>query len=182
MGGVVVAGLRLQPCQSWLAQGCRGGRSVPGREDADEALQRARPAGRQVRGEFPFRSPSHSIRGPAERANDCYGIASRSANRIGAPDLTLIHEAGTIGAKLLTPPRPGDGTLTGAAIGTAQIDRFTDLTATVIGGCQSSSVRLPGASGYLEIAACCQEVIVQIRHLRCTWRLLFPHARSLYGR
>lgn len=164
-----MAGLRLQPSQRWPAEGARGGRSVPGKEDADEVLQRARPAGRQVRGEFRFGSPSHGIQEPAERSNDRHGIPSPAANRIGAPDLTLIYEAGTIGAKPLTPPRSGDGTLAGAAIGTAQIDRFANPTATVIGRYQSS-VRLPGASGVLEIAACCQEVIVQMRHSACVSR------------
>ena len=50
-------------------------------------------------------------------------------------------------------------------LGAAQIDRFGNLNTTVIGDVRRSpTVRLPGAGGAPEIAACCREVIVVMRH------------------
>lgn len=189
----VIPWLRPRLCQRWLAETAGGGRSGPGKEDADEVLQRQRPARRQVRGEPRFGSPSHGLQGPVERTNNCHGLRSLAANlarRIGAPNLTLIYESDTIGAKPLPPPPSiGDGELANPAVGVvsvpeifaywlqsgrielgflgaAQIYRFAGLNTTVVGHYQSPSVRLPGAGGALEIAACCQEVILVMRHSR----------------
>jgi glutaconate CoA-transferase subunit B len=122
------------------------------------------------------------------------GLPSTAANlarRIHAPDLVLVYEAGSIGAK---PPRLplsiGDGILAETAdavvtvpeifnywvqpgridvgfLGAAQIDRFANINTTVIGGdYDHPKVRLPGAGGAPEIAASCGEVIVIVRQSR----------------
>src|SRR3954452_16721853 len=118
------------------------------------------------------------------------GLPSTGANlarRTHAKDLVLVYEAGAIGAK---PPRLplsiGDGMLGETAdsiasvpeifnywvqpgridvgfLGAAQIDRFANINATVVGDYASPKVRLPGAGGAPEIAASCGEVIVIVR-------------------
>ena len=105
-----------------------------------------------------------------------------------APDITLIYESGTIGARpSVLPLSIGDGELCATALttvsvpeffrywlqsgritvgflGAAQIDRFANLNTTVIGEYDEPTVRLPGAGGAPEIAASCREVIVVMRH------------------
>ncbi len=49
-------------------------------------------------------------------------------------------------------------------LGAAQIDRFGNLNSTVIGPYATPRVRLPGAGGAPEIAACAREVHVLMRH------------------
>ncbi|HVB14855.1 MAG TPA: CoA-transferase subunit beta [Candidatus Dormibacteraeota bacterium] len=117
-------------------------------------------------------------------------IAANLARRVFAPNLVLIYESGTIGAKPLTPPLSiGDGELAETAdavvsvpeifnywlqggrvdvgfLGAAQIDRFANLNTTVVGPYAAPVVRLPGAGGAPEIAACCKETIVVVRHSR----------------
>lgn len=114
-------------------------------------------------------------------------VAANLARRVSAPNLVLIYESGTIGAKPVRPPLSiGDGELADTAdavvsvpeifnywlqagrvdvgfLGAAQIDRFANLNTTVVGSYESPDVRLPGAGGAPEIAACCREVIVVIR-------------------
>ncbi|MGH9043441.1 MAG: CoA-transferase subunit beta [Acidimicrobiales bacterium] len=118
------------------------------------------------------------------------GLPSTAANLARAthtPDLVLVYESGTIGAKPTRLPLSiGDGELAETAdsvvsvpeifnywlqggriqvgfLGAAQMDRFANLNSTVIGDYDSPSVRLPGAGGAPEIAGSCDEVIVMIR-------------------
>ncbi|GLI01675.1 CoA-transferase subunit beta [Phytohabitans aurantiacus] len=114
--------------------------------------------------------------------------AANLARRTHAPDLVLIYESGTIGAKPGTLPLSiGDGVLAETAdtvvsvpeifnywlqpgridvgfLGAAQIDRYGNINTTVIGDdYRSPRVRLPGAGGAPEIAASCREVIVVVK-------------------
>jgi glutaconate CoA-transferase subunit B len=113
--------------------------------------------------------------------------AANLARRTLAPDLVLIYESGTIGAKPGTLPLSiGDGVLAETAdsvvsvpeifnywlqpgridvgfLGAAQIDRFANINTTVIGDYANPTVRLPGAGGAPEIAASCREVIVVVQ-------------------
>jgi glutaconate CoA-transferase subunit B len=119
------------------------------------------------------------------------GLPSAAANlarATHAPDLVLIYESGTIGAKPAQLPLSiGDGILAETAdavisvpeifnywlqpgridvgfLGAAQIDKFGNINTTVIGGdYRNPKVRLPGAGGAPEIAASCREVIVVVR-------------------
>lgn len=118
------------------------------------------------------------------------GLPSTAANlarRLHAPDLVLIYESGTIGAKPdRLPMSIGDGILAVTAdsvvsvpeifnywlqsgridvgfLGAAQIDRFANINTTVVGDYASPKVRLPGAGGAPEIAASCREVFVVVR-------------------
>ena len=119
------------------------------------------------------------------------GLPSAAANlarATHAPDLVLIYESGTIGAKPAELPLSiGDGVLAQTAdtvvsvpeifnywlqpgridvgfLGAAQIDKFGNINTTVIGGdYRNPKVRLPGAGGEPEIAASCREVIVVAR-------------------
>jgi glutaconate CoA-transferase subunit B len=113
--------------------------------------------------------------------------AANLARRTSAPDLVLIYESGTIGAKPgRLPLSIGDGMLAETAdsvvsvpeifnywlqpgridigfLGAAQIDRFANINTTVIGDYADPKVRLPGAGGAPEIAASCREVIVVVQ-------------------
>jgi glutaconate CoA-transferase subunit B len=119
------------------------------------------------------------------------GLPSAAANlarATHAPDLVLIYESGTIGAKPAQLPLSiGDGILAETAdavisvpeifnywlqpgridvgfLGAAQIDKYGNINTTAIGGdYRSPKVRLPGAGGAPEIAASCREVIVVVR-------------------
>jgi glutaconate CoA-transferase, subunit B len=119
------------------------------------------------------------------------GLPSTAANlarRVHNPELVLVYESGTLGAKPdRLPLSIGDGILAETAqsvvsvpeifnywlqpgridvgfLGAAQIDRFANINTTVIGGTyEEPKVRLPGAGGAPEIAASCREVIVIVR-------------------
>jgi glutaconate CoA-transferase, subunit B len=119
------------------------------------------------------------------------GLPSAAANlarATHAPNLVLIYESGTIGAKPdRLPLSIGDGILAETAdavisvpeifnywlqagridvgfLGAAQIDKYGNINTTVVGGSyESPKVRLPGAGGAPEIAASCKEVIVVVR-------------------
>ncbi len=104
-------------------------------------------------------------------------LACNLARRTHAPNLVMIYEAGVIGAQPARLPLSiGDPTLvSGAAsvcsmyevfafylqrgkvdvgfLGGAQIDRYGNVNATVIGPYGSPKVRLPGSGGSAEIAA-----------------------------
>ena len=125
------------------------------------------------------------------------GLPSEAANlarTTHAPNLVLIYESGTIGAKPgALPLSIGDGILAETAdsvvsvpeifnywlqsgridvgfLGAAQLDRFGNINTTVIGADYAHpAVRLPGAGGAPEIAAACKEVIVVIRQSRRTF-------------
>src|SRR6476620_10348428 len=87
------------------------------------------------------------------------GLPSTAANlarRTHAPDVVLIYESGTLGAKPGTLPLSIDV----GFLGGAQVDRFANINTTVIGPYADPRVRLPGAGGAPEIAASCREVVV----------------------
>jgi glutaconate CoA-transferase subunit B len=110
------------------------------------------------------------------------------ARTIYNPDLVLVYESGTIGAKPRRIPLSiGDGELAESAdfvvsvpemfnywigagridvafLGAAQVDRFANLNSTVIGEYDRPRTRLPGAGGAPEIAAGCGEVVVIAPH------------------
>ena len=99
------------------------------------------------------------------------------ARNTHAPNLVMIYEAGVIGAKPSRLPLSiGDPTLVSGAtsvcsmyevfslylqrgnvdvgfLGGAQIDRYCNINATVIGDYDTPKVRLPGSGGSMEIAA-----------------------------
>ncbi|GIU92821.1 MAG: 3-oxoadipate--succinyl-CoA transferase subunit B [Acidimicrobiia bacterium] len=107
-----------------------------------------------------------------------------------APDITLIYESGTIGAKPeVLPLSIGDGDLCRTALttvsvpetfqywlqggrisvgflGAAQLDRFGNINTTVIGDYARPKVRLPGGGGAPEIATFCGEIYVIVPHDR----------------
>ena len=101
-----------------------------------------------------------------------------------APDITLIYESGTIGARpSVLPLSIGDGELCETALttvsvpeffrywlpsgritvgflGAAQIDRFANINTTVVGDYHAPKVRLPGGGGAPEMAARCQRIFI----------------------
>mgnify|MGYP001435580699 CR=1 FL=1 len=103
-------------------------------------------------------------------------LACNLARRTHAPNLVMIYEAGIIGARPSRLPLSiGDPTLVTRAtsvcsmydiftlylqrgnvdvgfLGGAQIDRFGNINATVIGDYNHPKVRLPGSGGSMEIA------------------------------
>jgi glutaconate CoA-transferase subunit B len=115
------------------------------------------------------------------------------ARMVHNPELVLVYESGTIGAKPFHIPLSiGDGELAETAdvvvsvpemfnywigpgridvafLGAAQIDRFANLNSTVIGDYEHPKTRLPGAGGAPEIAASCGEVVVIAPHSRRTF-------------
>lgn len=104
-----------------------------------------------------------------------------------APEIVLIYESGTIGAKpSVLPLSIGDGELAETAacvvplpevftfylqagrvdvgfLGAAQIDRFGSLNTTVIGDYAHPSIRLPGSGGAPEIAAHAKQIFVVMK-------------------
>ena len=143
-------------------------------------------------------TPSEMMTIAAARAlcNDdiCFvgiGLPSAAANLARlthAPQITLIYESGTIGAKpTVLPLSIGDGELCATALTTvsvpeifrywlqggrvtvgflsgAQIDRFGNLNTTVIGSYAKPKVRLPGGGGAPEIASCAGHFFVMMNH------------------
>jgi glutaconate CoA-transferase, subunit B len=115
------------------------------------------------------------------------------ARMVHNPELVLVYESGTIGAKPSRIPLSiGDGELAQTAdsivsvpemfnywigagrievafLGAAQVDRHANLNSTVIGDYQHPRTRLPGAGGAPEIAAACGEVIVIAPHSKRTF-------------
>jgi glutaconate CoA-transferase subunit B len=119
------------------------------------------------------------------------GLPSAAANlarATHAPNLVLIYESGTIGAKPdRLPLSIGDGILAETAdaviavpeifnywlqpgridvgfLGAAQIDKYGNINTTIVGGDYvRPTTRLPGAGGAPEIAASCKQVIVIVR-------------------
>ena len=119
------------------------------------------------------------------------GMPSAAANLARlthAPEVVLIYESGTIGAKPdILPLSIGDGELAEHAdtvvsipeifrywlqggrvdvgfLGAAQVDRFGNINTTVIGGeYEHPKVRLPGAGGAPEIASNAKETWIIIK-------------------
>jgi glutaconate CoA-transferase, subunit B len=114
--------------------------------------------------------------------------AANLALRTHAPELVLIYESGTLGAKPdRLPLSIGDGVLAEHAdavigipevfnywlqagrvdvgfLGGAQLDKYANINTTVIGGDYAApKIRLPGAGGAPEIAASCREVVIIMR-------------------
>lgn len=113
-------------------------------------------------------------------------VAANLARLSHAPEIVLIYESGTIGARpTVLPLSIGDGELARTAasvvpvpemfrywlqggridvgfLGAAQIDRYANINTTVIGDYDRPVVRLPGAGGAPEIAAACGEVFVML--------------------
>ncbi len=114
--------------------------------------------------------------------------ACNLARATHAPNLVLVYESGALRARPgVLPLSIGDGELSETALttvgvvelfqywlqggriskgflGGAQIDRFGNVNSTVIGPYDAPSVRLPGAGGAPEIAACCGEVVLTAHH------------------
>jgi glutaconate CoA-transferase subunit B len=133
------------------------------------------------------------------RARVCFiGVGRPStaailARMVHNPDLVIVYESGTIGAKPARIPLSiGDDELAASAdavvgvpemfqywvqgeridvavLGAAQIDRYANLNSTVIGDYARPRTRLPGAGGAPEIAAGCREVVVVAPHSRRTF-------------
>lgn len=104
-------------------------------------------------------------------------LACNLARRLHAPELLMIYEAGVIGARPARLPLSiGDPTLVSGAsavcnmydifslylqrgnvdvgfLGGAQIDRYGNINATVIGDYHHPKVRLPGSGGSMEMSA-----------------------------
>jgi len=115
-------------------------------------------------------------------------LACNLARRTHAPNMVMIYEAGVIGAQPARLPLSiGDPTLVSGALavcsmydifafylqrgnvdvgflGGAQIDRFGNINATVIGAYDHPKVRLPGSGGSMEIAAWANRCYVLTPH------------------
>jgi len=115
-------------------------------------------------------------------------LACNLARRTHAPNLLMIYEAGVIGARPARLPLSiGDPTLVSGAssvvsmydiftlylqrgnvdvgfLGGAQIDRFGNINATVIGPYANPKVRLPGSGGSMEIAAWANRCYIMTPH------------------
>ena len=164
----------------------RGAGAVSTSTDGRGTGSTARPA--------PARSRRSSRRGGCEHARSVFiGVGRPStaailARMVHNPDLVLVYESGTIGAKPFHIPLSiGDGELAETAdavvsvpemfnywigpgrievafLGAAQVDRFGNLNSTVIGDYAHPRTRLPGAGGAPEIASSCEEVVVIAPH------------------
>jgi glutaconate CoA-transferase, subunit B len=115
-------------------------------------------------------------------------LACNLARRTHAPNLLMIYEAGVIGAQPARLPLSiGDPTLVSGAtavcsmydifslylqrgnvdvgfMGGAQIDRYGNINATVIGDYEHPKVRLPGSGGSKEIAAWANRCYIMTPH------------------
>jgi glutaconate CoA-transferase, subunit B len=115
-------------------------------------------------------------------------LACNLARRTHAPNLQMIYEAGVIGARPARLPLSiGDPTLVSGAssvcsmydiftlylqrgnvdvgfLGGAQIDRFANINATVIGDYAHPKVRLPGSGGSQEMAAWAKRCFIITPH------------------
>jgi glutaconate CoA-transferase subunit B len=115
-------------------------------------------------------------------------LACNLAKRTHAPNLLMIYEAGVIGAEPARLPLSiGDPTLVSGALsvvsmydifanylqrgnvdvgfmGGAQIDKYGNINATVIGGYAHPKVRLPGSGGAQEIAAWANRCYIMTPH------------------
>jgi len=124
------------------------------------------------------------------------------AMRTHAPNLQMIYEAGVIGARPSRLPLSiGDPTLvSGAAsvcsmydifafylqrgnvdvgfLGGAQIDKFGNINATVIGNYAHPKVRLPGSGGSMEIAAWANRCYILTPHQKRRFQARVDYATS----
>ena len=114
-------------------------------------------------------------------------IATMLAQRLHAPDLLIVFEAGGIGPKIPTIPiSVGDsrtfykavmaasmdyamgiaqaGLVDYGFLGAAQIDKYGNLNTTVIGDHDRPKVRLPGSGGANDVGSLCTRTITLMRH------------------
>lgn len=115
-------------------------------------------------------------------------LACNLAQRTHAPNLVMVYEAGVIGARPSRLPLSiGDPTLVSGSsavcsmydifslylqrgnidvgfLGGAQIDRFGNINATVIGDYYHPKTRLPGSGGSMEIAAWATRCYIMTPH------------------
>lgn len=114
-------------------------------------------------------------------------IATMLAQRLHAPDLLVVFEAGGIGPKIPTIPiSVGDsrtfykavmaasmdytmgmaqaGLVDYGFLGAAQIDKYGNLNTTVIGNHDKPKVRLPGSGGANDLGSLCSKTITLMRH------------------
>lgn len=115
-------------------------------------------------------------------------LACNLARNTHAPNLVMIYEAGVIGAQPERLPLSiGDPTLVSGStsvcsmydifafylqrgnvdvgfLGGAQIDRYCNINATVIGDYANPKVRLPGSGGSMEIAAWANRCYIMTPH------------------
>jgi glutaconate CoA-transferase, subunit B len=118
-------------------------------------------------------------------------VASVLAQRLHAPDLTVVLEGGIIGTRI----EPGDlpistnemraarrsamltditdiflyaqrGFFDYGFLGGAQIDQYGNVNTTVIGSLDNPKVRLPGTGGANDIISLCKEIFLVTRHER----------------
>src|SRR5579884_2227556 len=109
------------------------------------------------------------------------------ARMLHNPELVLVYESGTVGAKpqriplsigdgelartadfVVTVPEMfnywiGAGRIEVAFLGAAQVDPYGNLNSTVIGDYEHPRVRLPGAGGAPEIATGCKQTFVMLK-------------------
>src|SRR3954471_2267620 len=117
-------------------------------------------------------------------------LACNLARLTHAPDITLIYESGTVGARPdVLPLSIGDpelcetarttvsvpemfaywlqgGRISVGFLGGAQLDRFANINSSVIGPYDQPRVRLPGGGGAPEIAALCRQTYVVMAQTR----------------
>ncbi|MBN2334220.1 3-oxoacid CoA-transferase [Candidatus Bathyarchaeota archaeon] len=114
-------------------------------------------------------------------------IATMLAQKLHAPELLIVFEAGGLGPKLPTIPiSVGDsrtfhrgvmaasmdyamgmaqqGLVDYGFLGAAQIDRYGNLNSTVIGSHDAPKVRLPGSGGANDVGSLCTRTIILMRH------------------
>lgn len=114
-------------------------------------------------------------------------IATMLAQRLHAPDLLILFEAGGIGPQIPTIPiSVGDsrtfhkavmaasmdyamglaqvGLVDYGFLGAAQIDKYGNLNTTVIGDHAHPKVRLPGSGGANDLGSLCSKTITLMRH------------------
>lgn len=118
-------------------------------------------------------------------------LASALAQRVHAPNLTIVLEGGSIGPRMLPGKLPiSTNEMRGAHgstmlapivdvflygqrgcfdygfVGAAQIDRHGNINTSVIGSLEKPRVRLPGSGGANDIVSSCREVFVITKHER----------------
>jgi len=116
-------------------------------------------------------------------------VAAALAQKVHAPNLLIIFEAGGIGPRIPTIPiSVGDsrtfhkavmaasmdyvmgcaqaGLVDYAFLGAAQIDRYGNLNTTVIGPHDAPKVRLPGSGGANDAGSLCRRTITLMQHDR----------------
>jgi len=114
-------------------------------------------------------------------------IATMLAQRLHAPDLLIVFEAGGIGPKIPTIPiSVGDsrtfykavmaasmdyamgmaqaGLVDYGFLGAAQIDKYGNLNTTIIGTHDKPKARLPGSGGANDLGSLCSKTITLMRH------------------